>query len=596
MNLMGNRAVVVGGMMLALVCAGCGDGGRLADAGGGIAGAGGGIADAGSAVPGLAHRKASVTFGFKIPRARHRNGAHYLSPATASIAVTVLDVHANQLAQATINTSPGVGDCSALVGGTFSCALTMSVLPGNDTFNVAAYDAANAQGNRLSAHSGPQIVLAGQQNAIDISLGGIPATLGVALVGFSPFAIGSPVSGYQFAGIGNGAAHQFQLTVKDADGYTIINPGAPVLTLTSSAPSKLAITAGGGAGLFDVTPLAETNALPTPNPSTAVTLTAAATPATGTGTNPLTVNVSVQNDPIAYVASTGSKTVEAFAPWTSSPILTLGPLDMNPTLPNVAVDVAGNVYVSDDAGGLVYVFPVGSTTSNNTLHVNGPEFMATDNSLNVYVDQQGAGNVVEYNPANDNQLVRTLAADEPYGIALDSAGNLYVANYFGTTGVSVFAAGTSTSPEFSISNGMNGPAFPTFDAAGNLYVTNLNAQNVTEYSPPFSSGSNAVNTFGTGQLSQPYGIAVDASGNVYVANSNPKNVLQFGPATPTTVSRTLTDGGATLSVAVDQLGYVYVPWGGGPVDVFPPASSGSTSRINSWTSGLDNPFNVAIWP
>jgi streptogramin lyase len=575
--------------MLALLCAGCADASHLPSSGGSLAGAGG-------AAPELAHRKAPVTFRFKIPRSRHRRGAHYVSPATASIAVTVLDALGHQLAQTSVNTTPGAGDCTAIVAGTFGCSFTMSVLPGNDRFSVVAYDAANAQGHQLSAYSGAQLVSAGRGNAIDISLGGIPTTLAVTLVGFSPFAAGGAASGFLFGGIGSGAMHQMQLTAKDADGYTIVNPGAPALTLTSSAPAKLAVAASGTAGVFDVTPLAETNALPTPNPNTAVTLTAAATPANGTGTTPLSVNVSVQNEPIAYVTNSSSENVEAYAPWASNPILTLGPLSRNPTLPDVVVDVSGNVYVSDDAGGLVYVFPVGSSTSNNTLHVSGPEFLAVDASLNVYVDQTSAGNVVEYNPANGNQLVRTLAADEPYGIALDSSGNLYVANCLGLTGVSVFAAGTSTSPAFSFSNGMSCPQFPTFDAAGNLYVMNGNTEKVTEYSPPFSSANNPVNTFATGQLSQPYGIAVDTSGNVYVANYNTKSILQFGPASPATISRTLTDGGATENVAVDQLGYVYVPWGGGPVDVFPPASSGSTTPINSWTGGVENPFDVAVWP
>ena len=90
-------------------------------------------------------RKASVEFRFKIPRERRR--AHYISPGTKSIAVTVFDAaHAHQLTRVTKTTTPGASGCTAVSSGTFACSFTMGVPAGSDTFDVVAYDATGGTG------------------------------------------------------------------------------------------------------------------------------------------------------------------------------------------------------------------------------------------------------------------------------------------------------------------------------------------------------------------------------------------------------------------------------------------------------------------
>ncbi|HEX3659782.1 MAG TPA: hypothetical protein VHV55_28615 [Pirellulales bacterium] len=73
----------------------------------------------------------------------------------------------------------------------------------------------------------------------------------------------------------------------------------------------------------------------------------------------------------------------------------------------------------------------------------------------------------------------------PYALAFDSSGNLYVAN--GGNGVdngtvAEFAPG-STSASATYSAGMHGPHALAFDSSGNLYVANADGNTVEEFSP-----------------------------------------------------------------------------------------------------------------
>lgn len=547
------------------------------------------------------HHRVAVHFRFKIPHRARGRGSRYLSPSTASLQITVFNAaHTSQLGQITANTTPGAGGCTAVASGAFTCSFAMNVPPGNDTFDVSAYNSPNAFGGKLSAIVDFAYSVAyGSLNNIAMTLGGIPATVEVALAGSGPFATGSAAAGFQLGGVGSGATQQFQLTAKDGSGNTIVNPGAPVLTLTSSAPSKLSVTAvPGSPGRFTLMPLAETNALPAPIPSTAITLTATATPVAGTGANPVTSTVSVQNDAIVYEASYDeSATVQVYAPWSAAPVLTL-PGAAASLYFGIAIDAGGNVYVCNYAAGTVTVFPPGSTTASRTItglaHPCYPSSLGVDTAGDIFVPEY-EGNVLEFTPTGGNTPTRTMINSFP-AVALDASNNIYVANYSGVDeGISVFAPGSSTAPAFAFSAGTDGPFIPTFDASGNLYVLNYSGGNVTEYKPPFSSSSTVAKTFGSGSITSPYGVAVDGSGNVYVGNDNDSTaVTEYTQAAPATVARTL-DSGYTGPIVVDPLGYVYVgSYSNAAVHVYPPGTS--TAPVDTWTSGATDAWTLAVWP
>jgi len=73
--------------------------------------------------------------------------------------------------------------------------------------------------------------------------------------------------------------------------------------------------------------------------------------------------------------------------------------------------------------------------------------------------------------------------------------------------------------------GLTNPYGVAVDSAGNIFVANSGANTVQIYT---SSGAASPIAGGTiAGLNSPFGVAVDSAGNIYVANSGANNVLAF---------------------------------------------------------------------
>jgi hypothetical protein len=541
-----------------------------------------------------ARHRATARFRFKIPHAHKRErGARYVSPSTASIEVTAYDAaHVHELASTVENTAPGAGACSAVSDGSYTCRFEIALQPGSDTFDVDAFDGAGATGKKLSAVTAfPYDVVAGRVNDIAMTLGGIPASLDVSLAGSSIFAAGSLTLGFSIGGIGENAVQHFSMVAKDADGNVIVNPGAPVFTIAAKDPTHALALVEASSGNFSVTPLAPANA------PLAMTATA-----TQPGGAPFSVHFSLKLVSILYEISCWNTTVAAFAPWSTSPILTITSANGIAANSAMALDASGNLYVANDLGspgGAVLEFAPGSTTASHTIDsLDSPSFLAVDASGNVFVSE--ASDVKEFTPGGGSTPSRTLGSgaglDGPAGLAVDTGGNLYVANAQGTTGVSVFPAGTSTHATFSMNAGMNQSKWLAFDRSGHLYVANYAGHNVTEYAAPFSASSTVLHTFGSGaSIDQPQAMAVDTFGNVYVANTSAGSAVEF--AANQNVLRTISGIGldGTNLVAVDPLGNVFLPdENTQSIGMYPPGTS--TTASLTYSNGLDGPMDVVVWP
>jgi hypothetical protein len=137
-----------------------------------------------------------------------------------------------------------------------------------------------------------------------------------------------------------------------------------------------------------------------------------------------------------------------------------------------------------------------------------------------------------------------------------------------------------------------------FDAAGNLYVSGRNSNNVVKY----NTGENPVGTYiaaGSGGLSLPEGVALDPSGSyLYVASSGTGQVLKYNAGTGAFVGVGAGSGlGTPHYVAFGTDGLMYVASGGNNrilrftgtgtyVDDYVPAGSG----------GLVDPHWMAFGP
>ena len=183
---------------------------------------------------------------------------------------------------------------------------------------------------------------------------------------------------------------------------------------------------------------------------------------------------------------------------------------------------------------------------------------------------------------------------QPYDVAVDAQNNLYITDIRGhrvlkvRNGVVTVIAGTGTAG-YSGDGGpgtsaqLNVPTGIAVDSAGNVYVADQNNHRIRRVSP-----TGAISTFagtGTGgfsgdggpaasaQLAGPRGVAVDGSGNVYIADYSNHRVRRVGATgTISTFAGTGTPGGSSVNtgtstlvqlhdptdVAVDRDGNVYI--------------------------------------
>ncbi|HEY5311398.1 MAG TPA: autotransporter-associated beta strand repeat-containing protein, partial [Pirellulales bacterium] len=221
--------------------------------------------------------------------------------------------------------------------------------------------------------------------------------------------------------------------------------------------------------------------------------------------------------------------------------------------------------------------------------LGAPEGMAFDSSGNLYAanyEAGGAGTTVSvFAPGSTTPTSTLTGLSGPTFIAFDSSGNIYVTNAIGNT-VSEFSPG-GTTPVATLT-GLNFPTALAFDTSGNLYVVNRGGGSGTTVSV-FAPGSTTPTSTLTG-LSSPSSLAFDSSGNLYVTNQTSNTVSEFAPGS-TTPTATLTGLSDPEYLAFNSAGNLYVAnSGNGTVSVFAPGSTTPTSTL----IGLSTPNALAF--
>ena len=188
----------------------------------------------------------------------------------------------------------------------------------------------------------------------------------------------------------------------------------------------------------------------------------------------------------------------------------------------------------------------------------------------------------------------TTAVSNPYGVAVDGAGKIYVAGYNNTV-VTMFPAGCSTaSCATSLGGGFSHPEGLALDGAGNLYVADYGNKLIKQI-PAGCTSSTCVLTL-PGTFSGPTDVAVDQSGNIYVADYTANAVKEIPAGCALSSCVTSLGGGFSTprGVAVDANGIVYVADYGNNAVKEIPASCALSSCVLSLGSGFVQPRDVAV--
>jgi len=159
-------------------------------------------------------------------------------------------------------------------------------------------------------------------------------------------------------------------------------------------------------------------------------------------------------------------------------------------------------------------------------------------------------------------LAATKPLIYPRGLAVDSKGNLYVANSGGND-ILVYNTSYVQVTSKTITENIISPTGVAFDPAGNLWVANYGPSNggsngsVAEYTNGVQNTGNSI----TNSIMGPNAIAIDHDGNIWVENDY-LNVTVYGRyyafRPPTTLMTTITPPFPVYGIAV---GHGVFAWG-----------------------------------
>ncbi len=246
----------------------------------------------------------------------------------------------------------------------------------------------------------------------------------------------------------------------------------------------------------------------------------------------------------------------------------------------VAVDSAGNLYIADVGNHRIRKVSASGTITTAAPQA-GSRALAVDRADNIYYFPDGGG-IGKISPSGIITTVTNAQLNLPFAIAVDTAGNLFfveigyiagVPNYrvrkLSPDGNITVVAGGDGTPGFSGDGGpapnahLNGPAALAVDGAGNLYIAdsfNARIRMVSSGGIITTVAGNPGNPLGgnsgdggpatDAQFGYLSGLTVDGAGNLYAADQSYNTIRLLQPVSSSTVVSGVTNAASNLTGAI----------------------------------------------
>jgi DNA-binding beta-propeller fold protein YncE len=277
-------------------------------------------------------------------------------------------------------------------------------------------------------------------------------------------------------------------------------------------------------------------------------------------------------------------------------------LDANPGGTRTgSLTIAGQTLTITQAGAAYVLANPLTTLADSSSGLGDPSGVAVDGAGNVYIADSGNGAVEKWNAANNSVTTLTDYSSSgiwnPQGVAVDGAGNVYIADY-GNLAVKKWNAASGTVSTLVPS----GPwvTCVAVDGAGNVYFADILYGMVEKW----NAASNSVTTLVSSGLSYPTGVAVDGAGNVYIADYGNNAIKEWNAANNSVTTLVSSELNQPTGVAVDGAGNVYIAdYGNNAIEELPrafvnpaPVTEGAAAGSDSLpvvlpdTQNLSGPF------
>jgi DNA-binding beta-propeller fold protein YncE len=155
--------------------------------------------------------------------------------------------------------------------------------------------------------------------------------------------------------------------------------------------------------------------------------------------------------------------------------------------------------------------------------LSNPIGLAFDSNGNLYAANYSGETIAKFTPGGAGSTFENGYLDLSFGLAIDTANNVYVANSYDEQNISkITPAGDLT---FFATTGVGSAVGLAFAHNGNLYSADAGGNTVEKW-----TSADTGTTFASTGLDVPYGIAFDDNANLYVVNNGNNTIEKFTPS------------------------------------------------------------------